>query len=53
MRDGWPEILTSLIAESELDLTVDEILTGVKSLVVTLAAGSASNDALLTKSLDV
>lgn len=38
MRNGWQEILSNLIADSELELTTDEVLRGVQSLVAALVA---------------
>jgi len=53
MRDGWPEILAALIVRSKLDLTIDDVLHGVQSLVADLAANPDADDALLSNSLDV
>jgi hypothetical protein len=38
MRAEWQGRLAALIADSELELTVDEVMEGVRSLVAELAA---------------
>jgi hypothetical protein len=42
VHDEWPTALAALIADSDLELTVEEVVEGVRTLVVRLTADAAA-----------